>query len=206
MTTNKYIAKESPLGSSPHAMFQRPSIDHPVSQKFKDRSVDVAYLSSCMGTCNCDSILGDGDVLLSPEEISDVIHRIQAMNIDSVKFKLMNPDSGEGMTRKQADEAEKWYKRFLILVISNQTKNIVPHKIIDRVWHTHILDTRKYAEDCQEVFGFILHHFPFFGMRDDADFDHLEAAGNEAKDMYSEVFGESLENLTRMFVVPVHLN
>lgn len=49
--------------------------------------------------------------------------------------------------------------------------------------------------------GFMLHHFPFFGMRDDQDFAHLEAAGDETRDMYLEVFGEPLDNLTRLFAV-----
>lgn len=195
----KAIQKASPIGINPYGMFSRPGIDNQVSQRFKSRATDQAYLSSCRGTCNCDSILGDGDVLLTKEQIKAITPKIQALNVDSVKFKLMNPDSGEGMTRAQVDEAEKWYKRFLTLVISNQGKNIVPHKVIDRFWHTHILDTRKYAADCQETFGFMLHHFPFFGMRDDDDFAHLEAAGNQTQDLYFEIFGEPLENLTRLF-------
>lgn len=201
MRNKSVLSKISPLGVNPHAMFARPSINDEVSAKFKARAVDMAYLSSCQGTCNCDSIFGDGSVILTQQEIDAVIPRIHALNVDSVKFKLMHPDSGEGMTHTQADEAEKWYKRFLILVISNQGKNIVPHKVIDRFWHTHILDTRKYSSDCQAVFGFMLHHFPFFGMRDDNDFEHLEAAGNETRDMYFEVFGEPLENLTELFTI-----
>lgn len=201
MTQAAAPSKSSPLGANPHAMFQRPGINHEVSLKFKGRSTDPAYLSTCQGTCNCDSILGDGNTILTQAEIDVIIPKIYALDLGSVQFKLMNPDSGEGMTRVQAEVAEKWYKRFLILVISNQGKNIVPHKAIDRFWHTHILDTRKYYQDCQDTFGFILHHFPFFGMRDDEDFAHLEAAGEETRDMYLEVFGEPLENLTRLFDV-----
>lgn len=192
-------SKASPLGANPHAMFTRPGIGDSASAKFKARAVNAAYLSSCQGTCNCDSILGDGNVILDQQQIDAIIPLVRALDVDSVKYKLMNPDSGEGMTRAQADEAEKWYKRFLILVISNQGRNIVPHKVIDRFWHTHILDTRKYAQDCQATFGFMLHHFPFFGMRDDADFAHLEAAGNETRDMYAVVFDEPLDNLTAFF-------
>jgi hypothetical protein len=199
-TATKTIQKASPAGNNPHAMFARPTLDAQVSPKFKARATNEEYLSSCQGTCNCDSILGDGTKIFAKAEIEEVIPKINALNLDSVKYKLINPDSGDGMTLHQANEAEKWYKHFLILVISNQEKNIVPHKKIDLFWHTHILDTRKYAADCQEAFGFMLHHFPFFGMRDDEDFIHLEAAGNETKDLYLEVFGEPLENLTKVFV------
>ena len=33
----------------------------------------------------------------------------------------------------------------------------------------HILDTRAYSRDCEFLFGRFLHHFPYFGMRGDAD-------------------------------------
>lgn len=36
----------------------------------------------------------------------------------------------------------------------------VPNKQIDEMWHEHILDTRKYSDDCQTVFGYYLHHTP----------------------------------------------
>ncbi|MEP7162443.1 MAG: hypothetical protein ABI747_01625 [Candidatus Moraniibacteriota bacterium] len=143
-------------------------------------------------------MLGDG-IILTAEQREAVVPKILALDVDTVKYKLMNPDAGEGMTREQADAAEKWYKRFLVLVIENPGKNIVPHKVIDRFWHTHILDTRKYGEDCRQLFGAMLHHFPFFGMRDDTDFDHLVAAGDETRDLYVERFGESLQDLTRHF-------
>lgn len=191
--------KVSPIGHNPHGMFDRPSIDAPVSAMFKARAKDLTYISECQGTCNCESILGEGETKLSAEQIADIIPKIQLLNVDSVKYELMHPDSGNGMTREQVDVAEQWYKRFLILVISNLGKNIVPHKVIDRFWHTHILDTRKYADDCQKTFGFMLHHFPFFGIRDDNDFAHLVAAGDEAKDLYFETFGESLSELSRKF-------
>jgi hypothetical protein len=40
---------------------------------------------------------------------------------------------------------------------------IVPTWEIDQVWHHHILDTHKYAQDCQWLFGYFVHHYPYFG-------------------------------------------
>ena len=43
------------------------------------------------------------------------------------------------------------------------TKNnslLQPEPIADIVWHTHILFTEKYHEDCLEIFGDYIHHRP----------------------------------------------
>lgn len=34
----------------------------------------------------------------------------------------------------------------------------VPNRTIDRVWHTHMCETEKYAKDCAEYFGKMFHH------------------------------------------------
>ena len=34
----------------------------------------------------------------------------------------------------------------------------VPDRQIGRVWHTHMCETRQYAEDCAEYFGKYFHH------------------------------------------------
>ena len=78
---------------------------------------------------------------------------------------------------------------------------IVPNKIIDVFWHYHILDTMKYPEDCQKVFGYFLHHFPYFGMRSEKDASDLKKAFTETKDMFFVEFGESLSELLKVFPI-----
>ena len=39
-------------------------------------------------------------------------------------------------------------------------------KDMDEVWHAHILHTKKYAEDCQSIFGEFLHHTPHASQED----------------------------------------
>ncbi|MGW4062112.1 hypothetical protein ACWEGE_27790 [Amycolatopsis sp. NPDC004747] len=34
----------------------------------------------------------------------------------------------------------------------------VPSYLVDRVWHTHMCETRQYAEDCVAYFGRVFHH------------------------------------------------
>ena len=60
---------------------------------------------------------------------------------------------------------------------------------MDKFWHAHILDTRKYIEDCERVFGCYLHHFPYFGMRGADDAAALARAGERTRALYEEEFG-----------------
>lgn len=52
------------------------------------------------------------------------------------------------------------YKKFLRLLQKYPNLPLAPTAEIDEVWHQHILFTRQYAQDCQSLFGYFLHHFP----------------------------------------------
>ncbi len=54
----------------------------------------------------------------------------------------------------------------------------------------HILDTRKYAADCETTFGYFLHHFPYLGLRGEEDAQALQAAFLEMQRLTVEEFGE----------------
>lgn len=59
-----------------------------------------------------------------------------------------------------AENAVRKYKNFLILISMHPDINCVPTPEIDEVWHNHILHTRRYADDCNQIFGKYLHHQP----------------------------------------------
>jgi len=66
---------------------------------------------------------------------------------------------------------------------------IVPNKLVDAFWHAHILDTMKYAADCEHVFGHFVHHFPYFGLRGEEDARELQDAFATTKQRYENLFG-----------------
>ncbi|NJL21602.1 MAG: hypothetical protein HC895_13560 [Leptolyngbyaceae cyanobacterium SM1_3_5] len=53
---------------------------------------------------------------------------------------------------------------------------MIPSSEIEQVWHYHVLDARKYAEDCQLLFGYVIHPAPYLGVsgRQD-DYDQIKA-------------------------------
>ena len=66
---------------------------------------------------------------------------------------------------------------------------------MDTMWHYHILDTRAYVKDSQELFGGYFHHFPYFGLRGEEDAKNLETTFGKTKDLYETFFGELMIRL-----------
>jgi hypothetical protein len=115
---------------------------------------------------------------------------IVALDLDPIKIKLMDPDDGEGWSRDKAEAIDIEYRRFLELNLGQHELPIVPTKDVDTFWHYHILDTMKYAEDCNVVFGRFLHHFPYFGLRGEDDAQNLRKASTSTKLLYRQTFGD----------------
>lgn len=91
---------------------------------------------------------------------------IESLDLEPIKFKLI---SEHNWTLARCDLVEKHYKGFLKLVLIQPDTNFVPTLDVDEMWHTHILDTRKYVADCHRIFGEYIHHYPYLGMKDEAD-------------------------------------
>jgi len=117
---------------------------------------------------------------------------IQDLDFDPIKVKLMDKEEGLGWSLDKCDEAEKQYKRFLYLGTKLLDSPLVPIGDVDKFWHQHILDTRKYADDCNKVFGYFLHHFPYFGLRGEEDAADLKRSAEETSKIFESEFGESL--------------
>lgn len=94
-----------------------------------------------------------------------------------------------GWTEELCAEVEDLYRKFLALNIRYPDRKICPTGPIDEFWHAHILDTRAYARDCDALFGQMLHHFPYFGMRGPDDKQALDVAFRESVDLFIRHFG-----------------
>jgi hypothetical protein len=115
---------------------------------------------------------------------------IWALDLRPIIVKLMDKREGKGWKLQEAILAVEEYRRFLYLTVTCE-ETIVPTEFVDAVWHAHILDTMKYAEDCNKTFGFFLHHFPYFGMRGDEDQATLQSTFRAVGAIYEAEFGGS---------------
>lgn len=120
--------------------------------------------------------------------LEERIGRVHALDLGPIKFKLVH-DKHDVVTQDIAEKLEERYKRFLILLLKYPNKKIVPDEEVDSFWHAHILDTRKYASDCDHIFGEFLHHFPYFGLRGKEDEKQLQTAFAETCELLFSEFG-----------------
>ncbi len=130
----------------------------------------------------------------TPEQMVEAIF---ALDLDPIKLKLMDKREGHGWTIEQADHNELEYKRFLALLATYPDQSIAPSTEVDKFWHGHILDTMKYAEDCENVFGYFLHHFPYFGMRGEEDAANLVSAFMNMQRLHDREFGNAQQATSR---------
>jgi len=115
---------------------------------------------------------------------------IEDLDLEMIKQKLTDSDEGEGWSPEYADQVAAEYRKYLALTRAYPEMAIVPSGPVDTFWHSHILDTQKYGPDCDKVFGFFLHHFPYFGMRGDDDMANLNASWENTIQVYQRHFGE----------------
>ena len=126
---------------------------------------------------------------VAPRSNPDLLTPIADLDLTMVKSKLADPDESLGWSPEYSDRVEAEYRRYLALSRGYPDKAIVPSKIVDAFWHAHILDTQAYVADCERIFGFFLHHYPYFGMRGEDDARALGAAYDETLDLYEQHFG-----------------
>jgi hypothetical protein len=112
----------------------------------------------------------------------------EALDLNPIKVKLMHAASGEGWSETRANAVETEYRRFLFLMKKYPDAGASPSVDVDTFWHYHILDTMKYARDCEAAFGFFLHHYPYVGIAAGTEGEHVQA-GERMRALYEAEFG-----------------
>lgn len=112
--------------------------------------------------------------------------KIRDLDLEPIKFKLVKE---KGWPLQKADNVEKLYKAYLLLFALYPSEEHVPTHDIDEMWHSHILDTQKYMADCQDIFGYYLHHYPYLGLlgNEDTALAHAQFAATRRR--FIEVSG-----------------
>jgi hypothetical protein len=122
---------------------------------------------------------------------NDLFKAVMELDLEPIKTKLMHVQSGEGWSPEKTSAVEKEYRRFLCLMKLYPNEDTAPLVDVDTFWHYHILDTMKYATDCEQVFGYFLHHYPYVGMRGANDEEFRIDSGMRMRDLYEATFGDA---------------
>lgn len=120
--------------------------------------------------------------------IEQAIHDIQALDFTNVINKLVNVF---GWLKEDALSTAKLYQNYLILKIKYGKEHLYlpPSEDIDEFWHNHILDTERYIEDCQRIFGAYLHHYPYLGIDGKTNLEDLNSAYEVTQALHFKEFG-----------------
>jgi hypothetical protein len=122
--------------------------------------------------------------------LNDLFNAVMALDLSPIKVKLMHVESGEGWSLEKATAVEKEYRRFLCLMKMFPNEATAPLVDVDTFWHYHILDTMKYATDCEQAFGYFLHHYPYVGLRGEDDEQFRLDSGERMRVLYEATFGD----------------
>lgn len=85
---------------------------------------------------------------------------IAALDLATITKKL-TAHPGAFWSAEKAGAVEQDYRRFLYLMKIFPNEPAVPSADVDRFWRLHIFETRRYAADCENVFGYFLHRSPY---------------------------------------------
>lgn len=91
--------------------------------------------------------------------------------------------------RDEALHCLQIYKNFLWLHKLYPQVSLVPTKEIDECWHNHILYTRNYARDCEQLFGHYFHHLPAIPGEND---NELASHYSQTKELYFLVYNQPI--------------
>jgi len=141
-----------------------------------------------------------GTVTPSREDVVAAVALVDQVDLTPINHKLRHDDPAT-WTEEAIAEVEQKYRRFLVLNLLHPHTTLSVDRALDEYWHQHILDTHKYAEDCQFLFGYFLHHDPYFGLDEDSD-EWLEnvAMFSATQDLYEEAFDEPYSTKKRLTI------
>ncbi|MGA9379633.1 MAG: glycine-rich domain-containing protein-like [Phormidium sp.] len=129
-------------------------------------------------------------------EHTEFRQKLKKLDLGPIAYKLMHREEGFGWTKARTKQAIARYLMFLSLIYLYPNQPIVPTAEIDQVWHQHILDTDKYAADCQMLFGEFIHHFPYYGLRGICDRQNWQQAFTRTQLLFQKHFATDITQLT----------
>lgn len=126
-----------------------------------------------------------------PDKV-EMLKKLDAWPLDLIRPKLEQNPLFKG---EDVDACIMHYKRFMSFKgLYPSIRDGMFSARIDAVWHQHILYTKNYAEFCQSVFGYFVHHTPcnIMDLSDEAFAEY----GQWLTD-YEEVYGPLPDDLAK---------
>lgn len=133
------------------------------------------------------TVINDTD-FVSQSAIDSIMSRVNMIDFIPHGYKLQKE---YGWNENKINHAIKLYKEWLVLQVLYENLSFAPSELVDEFWHVHILDTRKYMNDCNLIKGEFIHHYPYFGLTEQENEVILESGFELTKKLYQHHFGHS---------------
>jgi hypothetical protein len=130
-------------------------------------------------------------------DVEGALAAVSQIDLAPINRKLQHEDP-DFWTEETVAEAEAMYRQFLALNLLLPDTPFAVNKILDDYWHQHILDTSKYAADCQTIFGKFLHHYPNVGIEGDEDREENLEVFALTQQIWQETFGSSMTGAPKL--------
>lgn len=115
---------------------------------------------------------------------------MSSIDLDPIMAKLCHTTRGLGWDFDRASHAIDQYRHWLWLHTVAEDVILSPTPDVDQVWHAHILDTRKYQEDCMTMFGRTLHHNPYAGWESESAEQEHQSNFQQTCQLFELHFGQ----------------
>lgn len=125
---------------------------------------------------------------MSIDAVTAALDKVRQIDLSPIN-QLLRYENPERWDDETLATTEANYRRLLALNLLFPGETLVVNKILDDYWHAHILDTRKYAADCELIFGFFLHHYPYFGMNGEDERQRQREGFSLTQQLWEESFG-----------------
>ena len=126
--------------------------------------------------------------------------------INAIDFSMIIDKVVKSKNWKKKDVLKicEYYKNFLFLIKKYvDLGQLPPSDEIDEFWHNHILDTKKYREDCKVIFGQYLDHYPYFGIDDKSNEEDTQKAFNRMQTLYKKEFGDCVYRVRPLNILEI---
>lgn len=131
--------------------------------------------------------------------LEEAVAYLNSIDFSPIRKKLISDDKllCRKWSKVEVEVGIQYYKNFLFL----NKKYIEGYPVLppsletDEIWHHHILDTRQYVRDCNHIFGYYFHHYPYFGTRSKTDKNNLDTAFEVTQKLHEIEFGVRILSL-----------
>jgi hypothetical protein len=136
----------------------------------------------------CGNISMDIFRLSAVESDMQLDHNIRMLDLECIAYKVCRDELWDV---NRVDRVELEYRAFLQILKESGTHGLIaPTNEVDIFWHHHILDTEKYINDCQKIFGYYLHHYPYSGFFGETDSKQQLKRVNSTKEKIASIVYE----------------